>query len=111
MKRYIAGAIVALSLTSCAGTVTAPSSIERHKALLVAVASVDGAAKALDAAAKSGVLRGHNAAVAETALRDAQSALDAARTADAVGDAKTEAERIAAVSALVVELMTLAGAH
>ena len=74
-----------------------------EKALYAAEAADFGAEAAAEAAVDNGLLKGPEAAKASSALDEAHAALIAARAAWAAGDAKTCAERIAAVQALVAD--------
>ncbi len=77
------------------------------KALYAAEAADFGAEAAADAAVDNGLLKGAAAAKASSALDEAHAALVAARAAYAAGDAKTCADRIAAVQALVADVWAL----
>ncbi len=105
----LAAAALALASCSTVSSLTATPTLTAHKTLLVAVASVDGAAVALDTAAKSGYLKGSAAAKAAADLATAQSYLNDAKAAEAALDQTTLTARVTAIAALVATIMTEAG--
>jgi hypothetical protein len=78
-----------------------------EKALYAVEAADFGAEAAAEAAVDNGLLKGPEAAKADSMLDAAHAALVAARAAYAVGDAQTCAERIAAVQALIADAWAL----
>lgn len=93
-------------LAGCA--TSASTTITEGKALADAWASLSAAAQIADAAAKSGVLTGANAAKVSTDLKEADAVLTTATTAYQANQADPSvAGDITTAAAVVVEILTL----
>lgn len=98
--KFIFGMLIALALTSCAGTPTpAPTAqsalVAAEKVLTVAHKTYDATGTVLQAAAVAGVLKGKDAATAKVFYDKAGDALIVADTADKAANAQGITDAIA----------------
>jgi len=119
MKRYLLAAAACLALSGCATGVLSAAGVssstqatvhlDAGKALALAYSGLDDATLAVEAAIKSGYLKGASEQTAGADLAKAKATLDAADAAYTASASSDPSSAIATVSDLIAAVRALAG--